>query len=125
MEEIFVLKTLFNINDISDTILVDGAKLIPGPLDLLSFNVLNVWSDIVLGAEVQELLSGLDTTDQRAGNRFSLEDQRKLADTVRCCDGSELNKSAGCFNTSKIDIQIMFSGNSVQNHIALSVLCGN
>ena len=47
-----VFETLFNVNDISNSIFVDVAKGVPGLVDVLGLDQLTVWSDVVLGAEL-------------------------------------------------------------------------
>jgi len=63
-KEIFVFKTLFDINDISDTVGVGVRERVPGCLDILGLNHFAIWIDLVLEAKVNTVLSFLDSSNE-------------------------------------------------------------
>merc|ERR1712021_289554 len=89
-EKVFILKTFFDVNDISNTIGVATIKLVPGPLDILGFNHFAVWIDFVLEAKVNALLSILDSTNERSTDALSVCHQLKVRKLVRSKNTTKL-----------------------------------
>jgi len=81
-DKVLVLEGLFNINDISDTILVDGDNLIPSPVNFLCLNHLDIWGNSVLSTEFKASFGILNSSNQGSSDRFSLEDQWKLGNRM-------------------------------------------
>jgi hypothetical protein len=52
-----------NINDKSDSIFVRSFKLIESPVDLIGFDHDSVWPNLMLGTDIEDLLSGFHSTD--------------------------------------------------------------
>ena len=78
--EIFVLETLLYIDHISYSVFVSrGSKqFIPCPVNILSFNQLNVWINAMLGTEFHAFLGVLDSTNDGSGYLLTSEHQTKL-----------------------------------------------
>lgn len=77
-KEIFVRKTLLDVDDVSHTIGVGAVELLPGPVNFVSLDDLTVGVYVFLMAEVDTLLGSFDSSNQRSRDRVSIEHQWKL-----------------------------------------------
>ena len=59
-----VSETLLDVHDVSDAVFVlaSASQLLPAPVDLIGDNCLAIWPDLMLGAEIQELLGVVNTS---------------------------------------------------------------
>jgi len=87
---------LLDINNISSSIFVVVEKLIPSPIDFIGSDVNNIWGNSLVGAELKAFLSVCDSSDKRSSNRFSLEDDLKLRESLWIWDKTKLNKDTIC-----------------------------
>ena len=92
-QEIFVLETLLHVEDISDTTGV-VVQLLPGPIELVSLDLVALWDDVVLAAKLKYLLCVFDTTNVRAGDGPSEPEKRKLRESVGLWNETQLTDSA-------------------------------
>lgn len=106
-------ETFLDVDHVSDSIRIGGIELVPSPVNLVSFNYLAVWINSMLSAEIDTFLSRLDSSDERSGDRKSVEHQRELRDRVRCSNGSKLNDVSILVEKLHVEVQIMVSANSV------------
>jgi len=83
---------LLDINDISSSIFVVVEKLIPSPINFIGSDVNNIWGNSLVGTELKAFLSVCDSSDKRSSNRFSLEDDLKLRESLWIWDKTKLNK---------------------------------
>ena len=63
-DKILIGQGLFDIDNVSDTVFVGTLELLPSPVDLVGFDCLAIWPDLVLGAKVKALLGGCNTSNQ-------------------------------------------------------------
>jgi len=71
--------------------------LFVSPVNLIGFDHLSIWPDLVLGTEVEALLSSFHTTDEGASNGLSCHDKTELVNGVRGWSSTNLNKDTVLF----------------------------
>jgi len=63
-EELFVGKTLLNVDNVSHSVSVGAVQLFPGPVDLVRFDNLAVRVDVFLVTEVDTFLGSFDSSNE-------------------------------------------------------------
>lgn len=124
-KELCVLKALFDVNNVSDTVFVEtfAHQLIPRPVNIFSFDHFCIWVDILLMTEINQVLSFLDAADNGACNCLLMHHERQLHDWMRIDDATKLDKSAALCQNWQISVQVVLARNGVQNDITSEGIC--
>ena len=117
-----IFKGLLDVDDVSDSILINLHDLIPSPVDFLGLDELSIWGNAMLSTELKACLGVLDSSDQGSSDGLSLEDQWKLGDGVGLWGETELDDGTVHIQEGEVVSNLMVGTDGVQDQVKLTSL---
>ena len=112
-------KTCLDVDNIAFAVgVVTGVQLFPSVTDLVGQHGLAVRVDVVLVAQLEELLSGSDTANERASNGLASKHERQLGNLMRLVSQTQLNDDARFGNKRQVEVDVVVNRHRVQDQVA-------